>query len=524
MLTVAAFPDKPSVSVNRPDHVYLKNEQIDVACEAPPSYTGSSFYLYRGGQSRPIKTKAAESLELGVTFPITDPLNTGSVEFSCMYKKTLSQREIISEKSDSLRVTLVDQRTTPVISLDQWTGVYVVGEKVTITCTVPGNSPGRSFTFYKGKRMLDTRKHIAKDNIGKFTVTDRNQSGRYQCKYRDSVYARWLESPLSETATITVVDSPDKPSISVNHPDQAFVRGEVIEVTCEAPPSYAGSSFYLYRGRQKQPIKTETASSAKSRVRFTISNQLDKGSEFIFCLYMKVVSQREIISERSETVSVTVVDEFAAPVISLDQRTGVYVVGEKITIACTAPGNSPERIVTFYKGNRMLDTRHVVTKDNIGTLMVTNRNQAGQYQCKYGDTVYGQWLESPLSETVTVTVVDLPKPNLSVHIDPMHQGGEIRLNCTSPRDRPGVTFYLYRQGEVSYSDVQAAAAGGNSVNFTIKNVDQKGGGGNYTCRYEEDVSRRKVFSDLSDPVHIPIRDNVIGGRHCNVRVDEQTAM
>ncbi|XP_078414810.1 immunoglobulin superfamily member 1-like [Cetorhinus maximus] len=196
------------------------------------------------------------------------------------------------------------------------------------------------------------------------------------------------------------------------------------------------------------------------------------------------------------------------PEISLDQWIGVYLRGATIKITCTVKRQYNSTIY-FYRNNQLLNSRQLFTKDTIGTFTVINANQGGQYQCKYKTVVNRRRLRSQLSEPVTVTIADLPKPHISVDSILASMGGKITFNCTSPRYLPGLTFYLYKLGDSNYLEAQAAAAWFNSATFTIMKISHSNGG-NYTCLYKIDGKRRRLTSGLGDPVHFTVKDKPTG--------------
>lgn len=96
-------------------------------------------------------------------------------------------------------------------------------------------------------------------------------------------------------------------------------------------------------------------------------------------------------------------DPLTPPAIALDQRNGVYVEGETVTLTCTTSGEHRGKIY-FYEEQRLLTFVQLLTKDNTGQFSVTNRHQGKHYQCKYGIYAKARWLESQLSEAVAITV------------------------------------------------------------------------------------------------------------------------
>jgi len=91
-----------------------------------------------------------------------------------------------------------------VVSLDQQSGVYIVREKVTITCTVTGDYRYRTFYFYKDNNPLHSSLISTRDKSVTHTATGVNIRGDYKCRYGYSIKGRRLESEFSNVVTPTL--------------------------------------------------------------------------------------------------------------------------------------------------------------------------------------------------------------------------------------------------------------------------------------------------------------------------------
>ncbi|XP_067835049.1 Fc receptor-like protein 5 [Heptranchias perlo] len=397
-----------------------------------------------------------------------------------------------------------DPLTTPGISLDEWSGVYVEGEMVTITCTVSGKYRDKTYYFYSEKEPLNSGQITTKNNIGTFPVTGTNQGGQYRCQYGISVKTRRLLSNISDAVTVTIADTLKTPRISPDQPSGVYLKGETVTITCTVAGDYRDKTFHFYRDRQR--LYSHQIITKVNIGTFTVS-RTDQGGSY-HCQYGTSVNRRQFWSQPSAAVTVTIADPLTTPGISLDQRSGVYVEGEMVTITCTVSRKNRDQTYNFYREQKLLNSGQITTENNIGTFPVTGTNQGGRYYCQYGIYVKTRRLLSQRSKAATVNIADLPKPNISVDSSLIVKGGKVTFNCTTPGDHPGFTFYLYRYGEANYSDVQTAAARDNSVTFTVTNIDHTDGG-NYTCLYKGDVRGRLRTSAESDPVHITVRDKSV---------------
>ncbi|XP_067836631.1 osteoclast-associated immunoglobulin-like receptor [Heptranchias perlo] len=196
----------------------------------------------------------------------------------------------------------------PRISPDQPSGVYLKGETVTITCTVAGDYPDKSFHFYRDRRLLNSHQIITKDNIGTFRVTGTDQGGSYHCQYGTSVNRRQFWSQLSEAVRVTIADLP-KPNISVD--SSLVLKGGKVTFNCTNPRDHPGFTFYLYRHREANYSDVQTAARDNS-VTFTITNIDHTDGGNYTCLYKGDVWGRLLTSAESDPVYITVRDKSVA--------------------------------------------------------------------------------------------------------------------------------------------------------------------------------------------------------------------
>ncbi|XP_038644246.1 uncharacterized protein LOC119960709 [Scyliorhinus canicula] len=122
--------------------------------------------------------------------------------------------------------------------------------------------------------------------------------------------------------------------------------------------------------------------------------------------------------------------------------------------------------------------------------------------------IFQATLESALHLQSVVTIplfliADLHKPHLTVNFDGVAEGGDITFNCTSPLERPGIAFYLYRHEKPTLVSVKPPDEDRHAVTFPIKNIDHSKIG-NYTCQYIANISGRNLSSPHSDPVSITV--------------------
>ncbi|XP_078060532.1 Fc receptor-like protein 5 [Mustelus asterias] len=488
----------PVVSLDQQSGVYIVGEKVTITCTVTGDYRDRNFYFYK--DNNPLHSSPISTRDKSVTYTVTG-VNI-RVDYKCRYGYSIKGRRLESEFSNVVTPTLADPLTAPVVSLDQQSGVYIVGEKVTITCTVTGDYRDRTFYFYKDNNPLHSRLIRTGDRSVTDTVTSLNIRVDYKCRYGYSIKGRRLESAFSNVVTPTIADPLTAPVVSLDQQSGVYIVGEKVTITCTVTGDHRDRTFYFYK--DNNPLHSRLISTRDKSVTYTVTG-INIRVDYK-CRYGYSIKGRRLESEFSNVVTPTLADPLTAPVVSLDQQSGVYIVGEKVTITCTVTGDYRYRNFSFYKDNNPRHSSRISTRDKSVTDTVTGVNIRVDYKCRYGYSIKGRRLESEFSNVVTPTIAILNKPHFWVDSDAAAQGGDVTFNCSSPRDNPAIAFYLYRQGEMELVSVKSPAADTHSVTFTVKNIDHSGIE-NYACRYEADVNGRNLTSGDSDPVNITVREN-----------------
>ncbi|XP_041035994.1 basement membrane-specific heparan sulfate proteoglycan core protein-like [Carcharodon carcharias] len=487
----------PVISLDQKTGVYAVGETITMTCTVTGDNRQKRFYFYKRYQqlsSSPYITKTNT-----LTFANTSPSHSG--QYQCKYRTAVQSRQFDSKQSQAVLVTIAALPIKPVITLNQPTGVYLPGEKGSITCIVTGDKRDKFFKFYRNNELLHFAKTGTQGSFVALSIGATYRGGQYRCQYSTSINSRLLVSPISEAVTVTMADPLKIPVISLDQKTGVYAVGETITMTCTVTGDNRQKRFDFYKGYRhlsSSPYFTSTNT-------LTFANTSPSHSGQYQCKYRTAVQSRQFDSKQSQSVTVTIVDPLKIPVISLDQKTGVYAVGETITMTCTVTGDNRQKRFDFYKGYRQLSSSPYFTSTNTLTFANTSPSHSGQYQCKYRTAVQSRQFDSKQSKAVSVTIAELPEPYISVDSSAVIRSQAVTFKCTSPGDNPAITFYLYRQGDANHYGIKPAASGINSVTFTIRNVDHSEIG-NYTCRYEALINGRNLSSAQSDAVHITVTD------------------
>ncbi|XP_051864800.1 uncharacterized protein LOC127566432 isoform X12 [Pristis pectinata] len=317
---------------DREDKIYLKGESVTFRCEADRALTPRGFSLYGGGHNLEIKPQAASSLTKAVTFTITD-MQYGPRNYMCFYSSYVTGAT--SARSDEVEITVVGPPAKPQLSNDRANKTFVSGEEVIFICATPYSvDSNNGFALYRDEQPVLSKP----SDIGWFygaTFTIRVTgcgSQNYYCVQTWRVSGRNISSQKSEPVKITVVGPPPKPLLTTDGADKILLSGEEVTFTCAAIyPRQWNSSFVLYQN--EQPLVSRPSNSERvDGVNFTIS-VTSSGSQNYHCVQMCLVSGRNVSSEKSEPVNITVVAEHirewipVLPAVNLSlliTATGIY--------------------------------------------------------------------------------------------------------------------------------------------------------------------------------------------------------
>ncbi|XP_051864853.1 uncharacterized protein LOC127566464 isoform X3 [Pristis pectinata] len=390
------------------------------------------------------------------------------------------------------------------ISHDRPDKVYVKGESITFTCEgdIPRSSSG--FSLYRGttKLQVTPQENSSSTKSVKFLLTVMLiRTVCYLCFYG-------ADMAQSEDVCITVVDRPEKPELSADRNDKTYVTDEAARFTCRTWYLYSDCSVDLYRFGQHVPTESKKCTSSSYDATFTITFN-SAGSEDYYCVHARTVSGRVVSSAPSKTVRITVVDPPGKPKLLADRKDKIYPRDEKVALTCeTFHSSSVSSVELSTVGQHVQIKRREDISSPYSVVFTISDTSPGSedYFCTYTLNRSGRELTSQPSESVKITIVDLPRPSITVYSNEVRQGEHVTFNCTSPRQRADTTFYLYRQWGSNYSVVQSATAQTNSVTFTIR-ATYGYNSGNYTCGYEATEGGRQLKSAQSDSVHLSVTAN-----------------
>ncbi|XP_075767985.1 immunoglobulin superfamily member 1-like [Pelodiscus sinensis] len=321
-------------------------------------------------------------------------------------------------------LSLPERPPRPSLSLDPPHPIYIRGERVTLRCSGQLNEKAAGYRFFnQSGEKISSRD--SSQGTWQISTSDAAASQAYTCLYWRVERGREIPSEKSTPVSVSVTERPPPPSLSLDPPQPIYIRGEQVTLRCSGQlnEKAAGYRFFKQSGEQ-------ISSGVSSQVTWQISTSDAAASQGYTCLYWRVESGREIPSEKSPPVLVSVTDPPPQPELSVDPLSRVVSEGFSLNITCTAPGETHERRFHFYKdGVELIAGEPGTSSVNVSVLSIprASPNITGDFTCGYEKNVSGRWIPSPRSRAENVTV-NVTMPALQrVHYILLGTGGILLL-------------------------------------------------------------------------------------------------
>ncbi|XP_055521998.1 deleted in malignant brain tumors 1 protein-like [Leucoraja erinacea] len=216
-------------------------------------------------------------------------------------------------REDAGAVCNRDQPPKPTLSLSRSADVLVRGEDILIYCGSLGFYNNAAFYLYREGQSspIASRTPTSRGNSAAFLLTNVNegQEGNYSCGYDVEESGRVFTSARSQSLTIVVKDQLKGPKIRDNARASILVRGQSLEITCEAPIFLSGCRFHLHK-RGDDSFKASMVATARSNsVTFQISDITSREEGNYSCDYQAEIAGKFFNSTPSLDLKVEVIGE-----------------------------------------------------------------------------------------------------------------------------------------------------------------------------------------------------------------------
>ncbi|CAK6983346.1 immunoglobulin superfamily member 1-like [Scomber scombrus] len=383
------------------------------------------------------------------------------------------------------------------------------GQNVSITCSISTQLLGGTFILKKTSGSLrDTQ--TSSTNSTTFNIHNVNfdNEGSYQCQYEKNISSHSFNSPLSDSFRLSVAVTFPKPSISMN-PAGEVSWGQSISITCSISTQLLGGTFILKKTsgsfRDNQTSSTNSAT-------FNIRNVNFDNEGSYQCQYEKIISSQSFSSPLSDSVRLSVNVTFPKPSIFM-YPAGEVSWGQYVRITCSISTQHLGGTFILNKDSgsfRM--TQSSSTNSSNFNIPNVNVDNEGSYQCQYEKRSPRQNFNSPLSDSVRLSVnVPLQQPNISLTSPNrglvwgpegarVTRGYSFVLTCSINSSHGEGRFLLIFSG--SNITTKPAVNLSVSFNFPVAEYEYEG---NYSCVYEVTLSRRDFCSPETAPITVTIK-------------------
>ncbi|CAI5791434.1 immunoglobulin superfamily member 1-like isoform X3 [Podarcis lilfordi] len=380
--------------------------------------------------------------------------------FSSLLPPTLPQPPISQLWMESRAKPAEDQEEVlpppaPELSIIPPRQTFLQGQRITLKCSPPEGQLAAKFLFYEIKADGNyTRPQEQFDNTLEITAGFQETKKSFVCAYLEENSAGQL-SERSNRIEVSIRGHLRPPFFSVSPKLDTYSSGEIVNLTCSAPENllmsrvlFKKDQWLLHVYRPPSPLAS-----------FTYTRRLspqDSGEHL--CTYRAAESSQKISSPESNSIRISVMDPPPAPVLTVDPPSGVVKEGGFLRLTCSAFGSNAEQRFHFYKDGVKISSsseesladsgepRNAFSNASADILVqVTASIHTGGFACRYEQKLSSRWIMSPWSQTVNVTVLPPPAPELSI-IPPRQtflQGQRITLKCSHPERQLTAKFFFY---------------------------------------------------------------------------------
>ncbi|KAM4049121.1 platelet endothelial cell adhesion molecule-like [Anomaloglossus baeobatrachus] len=471
-------PPAPSITLEPSQPVYITGDEVSIVCSVPHHLKSNLKLIkfYRSGLNIP-------TCENKPKCTVTRSTTQHNGNYSCVYSIFKHGREL-SALSQSVPVTFTDIPQAPCVILTPKEHVYLKEENVSITCSIPEELTAISIQYFKNNQKIQPPKKMSTFVITNLSLED---TGRYTCQYSLNYSGRHISSLKSPPISITVEEVPPSPVIDMTPVLPMYIRGEYISIKCEPPTNFNVVHIQYFKDGKKFHTSSHN--------RYNISTLSLGNKGHYSCDYICKQYERQLLSKRSQSVSITIVDIPQAPSIILDPKLPLYIKGETVNITCSLPEESTAISIKYIKDDREIHNSE--TPQRMSSYIVSNMSleNAGNYKCHYGLNISGRHISSHTSSSVSIIVEDplitpiLKKaPDLQIYT----VGENLVLTCQGFASE---SYKIYKDGQLLQND----------FSHIIPKL-QLNNNGNYTCTYNFNKKGRHLESSRSQSVNIYVID------------------
>ncbi|KAM3936748.1 Fc receptor-like protein 5 [Leptodactylus fuscus] len=491
-VNVTSMPPAPSLSMSTEHSVYIKGEAVTLTCFFPLGVKVKDVQFYRDGELFPITNSRQKNTHVMATLDVVK-----TATFTCQYYEEISGRTIASDLSNEITINTTEPLPSPSITLEPSQPVYIIGEAVSIICSVPHNTEGqlKSIKFYRSGQNIHTKESCETRCIYTLSNPTKQFNGEYSCEYWMSKDGREL-SAHSHGVQAQFTDIPQMPSINLTPQRPVYLMGETVSMSCSLPEQSTTISIQYFKDKQEiyklnEPKTTST---------YTISHLSLENTGSYSCQYWLNYFGRHISSPRSLPIPINVEEIPQSPSIVLNPLFPVYTTGESISIKCLPPDGSEVIHIQYFKNDKLFYT----TLEKLYVISSLSLEKEGRYSCGYMSNLHGRQIFSKPSQSLSIRVVVIPQVP-SIILNPMRsvyiKGETVSITCSLPEEPTVISIQYFKDDqEIHKSETPKAVSSYLVSNLSKENTGQ------YKCQYWVNTSERNISSHASLPTSIIVED------------------
>nr|XP_025044402.1 basement membrane-specific heparan sulfate proteoglycan core protein-like [Pelodiscus sinensis] len=415
----------------------------------------------------------------------------------------------------------------PTLALEHQLTVLLPGQTATLTCQPPGHVQPSGYRFFC-QRGQQGPSAVPRDKEGDMLVltAEKGSAGTYTCAY-------WTEGPNGPVSknSNSVSISIAAPQLTVSPPQPVYVAGEAVTLTCSAAGVDRLTRFRFYRDEDEIQPKESVLIPYRHVASIQLSSVAMSDAGVYSCEYWRRMDDKkgpDIVSERSQNISIAVTAPLPTPQLSVSPQQLGYVTGESITLTCSASGAPSDSMIRFYKDGQTLLPEELCLHPHQATASVrlSAPPQTSTYTCGCWRVESGRVIESKRSRPISIAVMETPSPELKqealeteqgaalnplpppvLSVDPpsgaVSEGLPLLLTCMAPGNTGERRFPSYKGGSVTVSVTRVLRAGpSNVVEFTCGNKENVSGRWSPSCTRQ--AVNITVDVAVSDPLPPPV--------------------
>ncbi|XP_069617306.1 immunoglobulin superfamily member 1-like [Ranitomeya imitator] len=480
----ADIPLPPAIMLEPSLPVYTTKESIHLVCEPPDGAAAKIVQIYR--EEKKIHEETASKSQYVISASAKDAPG----KYYCTYWVEMNGRSLGSPPSEHVTVTVASVPPTPSLSLSPEYLVYIKGELVNLTCSLPAGFTVTKVQFYRNGELFPVT-NIQQRNLFVTVALDTITTVNFTCKYFAEMSGRTMASESSNEVTIIITEPPPVPSITLQPLQPVYITGEEVSVICSVPRHLEDNLKFIKFYRFGLNIHT-----CERKCKYTVTNSNTQLNGDYSCGFSILKHGRELLAH-SQSIQVTFTDVPQTPSVVLKPMQPVYLKEETVSISCSFPEKSRAIKIQYFK-----DKQEFQAPEKMSTIVATNLSleNTGVYTCQYWLNYSGRHISSLRSPPISIIVEDVPQ-SPAIDLNPMLptylRGEYISITCNPPNNFNVVHTKYFKD------DKKFHTSWDNIHSMPTLSLENKG---NYSCGYMCNRYGRHVFSKRSRSVFINVVD------------------